>query len=107
MLAHVLLVVLGQEGVEERVDAAVGICQARGEIVDVTLGFGGQGQRGVELAQQLPDPEGQEARPEEEHDGEDQVQYLWEQGSSNENRDRPAKRSWRYQFLMPLGYLLN
>lgn len=84
MLPCVLLVVLGQECVEERVNAAVGICQARGQVVDVTLGFGGQGQQGVELAKQLPDPEGQEARPEEEHNGEDQVEYLWEQGSSDE-----------------------
>lgn len=30
----------------------------------------------MELAQQLPDPEGQEACPEEEHDGEDQVEHL-------------------------------
>lgn len=96
MFPHVFFVVLGQKCVEERVDAAVGICQARGQIVDVTLGFGGQGQRGVELAQQLPDPEGQEACPEEEHDGEDQVQYLWEQEGSDENWDHAAKTSWRY-----------
>lgn len=96
MLPHVLLVVLGQKCVEERVDAAVGICQARGQIVNITLGFGRQGHRGVELAQQLPDPEGQEACPEEEDDGEDQVEYLWEQGSSDENWDHAAKTSWRY-----------
>lgn len=77
VLSHVLLVVLCQKCVEERVDAAVGIRQARGQIIDVTLSFLGQGNRGVELAQQLPDPERQEARPEEEHNSEDQVQYLW------------------------------
>lgn len=107
MLPHVLHIVLGQKCVEERVDTAVGICQARGQIIDITLGLGGQRQRGVELAQQLPDPERQEARPEEEHDGEDQVQYLWEQGSSDENWDCAAKTSWRYQFIMLLSQLLN
>lgn len=76
VLPQVLLVVLGEQRVEKRVDAAVGVCQTRGQVVDVALGFGGQGQRGVELTQQLPDPEGQETCPEEEHDGEDQVQHL-------------------------------
>lgn len=44
MLPHVLLVVLGQKCVEERVDAAVGKCQACGQIVDIALGFEGQRQ---------------------------------------------------------------
>lgn len=39
MLPHVLFVVLGQKCVEERVDAAVGKCQACCQIVDITLGF--------------------------------------------------------------------
>lgn len=90
---HVLLVVLGQKCVEERVDAAVGKCQACGQIVDITPGFDGQGQWGVEQGQQLPDPERQEACPKEEHDGEDQVQYLWEQEISNENWYSAAKAS--------------
>ncbi len=76
VLPQVLLVVLGEQRVQERVDAAVGIRQARGQVVDVAFGLDGQGQRGVELTEQLPDPEGQEAGPEEEHDGEDQVQHL-------------------------------
>lgn len=76
MLPQVLLVVLGEQRVQKRVDAAVGIRQTRGQVVDVAFGFGGQGQRRVELTQQLPDPEGQEACPEKEHDGEDQVQHL-------------------------------
>lgn len=73
MLPHVLLVVLGQQCVQKRVDAAVGIRQARGQVVDVAFGFQGQGHYGLE---QLPDPKGQEAYPEEEYDGEDQVEHL-------------------------------
>lgn len=78
MLPQVLLVILGEQRVQKRVDAAVGIRQTCGQVVDVAFGFGGQGQRqrGVELTEQLPDPEGQEACPEEQHDGEDQVQHL-------------------------------
>lgn len=49
MLPHVLLVVLGQQCVQKRVDAAVGIRQARGQVVDVAFGFDGHGQWGVEL----------------------------------------------------------
>lgn len=49
MLPHVLLVVLGQQRVQKRVDATVGIRQARGQVVDVAFGFDGQGQGGVEL----------------------------------------------------------
>lgn len=49
MLPHVLLVVLGQQRVQKRVDAAVGIRQARGQVVDVAFGFEGQGHCGVEL----------------------------------------------------------
>lgn len=44
MLPHVLLVVLGQQCVQKGIDAAVGIRQARGQIVDVTFGFEGQRQ---------------------------------------------------------------
>lgn len=44
MLPQVLLVVLGEQRVEERVDAAVGVRQACGQVVDVALGFGGEGQ---------------------------------------------------------------
>jgi len=74
--AQVLLVVLGEQRVEEGVDAAVAVGQAGGQVVDVAFGLVGDGQRGVELAQQLPDPEGQEAGPEEQHYGEDEVQHL-------------------------------
>ena len=76
VLPQVLLVVLGEQCVKERVDAAVGVRQTRGQVVDVTFGFGGERQPRVELIQELPDPEWQEACPEEEHDGEDQVQHL-------------------------------
>lgn len=75
-LPQVLLIVFGEQRVEERVDAAVGVGQTRGQVVDVAFGFDGKGQRGVELTQQLPDPEGQEAGPEQQHDGENQVQHL-------------------------------
>lgn len=44
MLPQVLLVVLGEQRVQKWVDAAVGICQTRGKVVDVAFGFGGQGQ---------------------------------------------------------------
>lgn len=44
MLPQVFLVVLGEQCVEERVDAAVGIGQTRGQVVDVAFGFGGEGQ---------------------------------------------------------------
>lgn len=44
MLPQVLLVVLGEQCVQKWVDAAVGICQTRGKVVDVAFGFGGQGQ---------------------------------------------------------------
>lgn len=73
MIPYVLLVVLGQQCVQKRVDAAVRIRQARGQVVDVAFGFDGHGQLGVELTEQLPDPKGQEACPEEKDDGEDQV----------------------------------
>lgn len=86
MLPQVLLVVLGEQCVQEGVDAAVGVGQAGGQVVDVALGFGGEGQRGVELAQELPDPERQEARPEEEHDGEDQVEHLWRDRTTAQGR---------------------
>lgn len=76
VLPQILLVVLGEQCVEERVDAAVGVRQACGQVVDVTFGFGGERQRGVKLTQQLPDPEGQEACPEEEHNCKDQVEHL-------------------------------
>lgn len=83
MFPHVFFVVLSQKCVEKRIDAAIGICQTRGQIIDIPLGFERKGKQGVELAQQLPDPEGQEACPEEDHNGEDQVQYLLEQRCSN------------------------
>ena len=86
-LAQVLLVVLGEERVEEGVDAAVAVGQAGGQVVDVALGRVGDGQRGVELAQQLPDPERQEAGPEEQHDGEDEVQHLEEEDVWTVNED--------------------
>lgn len=70
-----------------KVDAAIGICQTRGQIIDITLGFERKRKQGVELAQQLPDPEGQEACPEKDHNGEDQVQYLLEQICSIYLRD--------------------
>lgn len=44
MLPQVLLVVLGEQRVQKRVDATVGIGQAGGQVVDVAFGFGGQGQ---------------------------------------------------------------
>lgn len=94
VLPHVFSVVLGQKCVEERVNAAIGICQARGQIVDVALGFEGQGKQGVELAQQLPDPEGQEACPEEKHNGEDQVQYLLKKRCSHKNGNHANKNIW-------------
>lgn len=78
VLPQVLLVVLGEQCVEERVNAAVGIRQACGQIVDVSFDRGGQGHGGVELTEQLPDPEGEEACPEKQDDGEDQVQHLEE-----------------------------
>lgn len=77
MLPQVFLVVLGEQRVEEGVDAAVGVRQTRGQVVDVAFGLVGEGQCGVELKQQLPDPEWQETSPEEENDGENQVQHLW------------------------------
>lgn len=43
MLPQVLLVVLGEKRVEEWVDAAVGVRQTCGQVVDVTFGFGGEG----------------------------------------------------------------
>lgn len=44
MLPQVLLVVLGEQCVEEGVNAAVGVRQTRGQVVDVAFGFGGEGQ---------------------------------------------------------------
>lgn len=44
VLPQVFLVVLGEERVKERVDAAVGVRQTRGQVVDVALGFGGERQ---------------------------------------------------------------
>lgn len=73
---QVLLVVLGEQRVEERVDAAVGVGEAGGQIVDVALGLGGEVDGGVELTQELPDPEGQETGPEQQDDGKDQVEDL-------------------------------
>lgn len=43
VLPQVLLVVLSEQRVQKRVDAAVGIRQTRGQIVDVAFGFGGEG----------------------------------------------------------------
>lgn len=86
VLPHVVLVVLGQQRVQERVDAAVGVRQARRQVVDVAFGFERQGHGGVELTQQMPDPEGQEAGPEQEDDGEDQIQHL--QGKKKKKHNR-------------------
>lgn len=44
MLPQILLVVLGEQCVKERVDAAIGVCQTRGQVIDVAFGFGGEGQ---------------------------------------------------------------
>lgn len=75
-LAKVILVVLGEQGVEERIDATVAVGQTCGQIVNVALGLGGEIQRGLELTKKLPNPERQEAGPEQEHNGEDQIQDL-------------------------------
>lgn len=41
-LAEVLLVVFGEQGVEERINATVAVGQTGGQIVNVTLGLGGE-----------------------------------------------------------------
>ena len=43
VLPQILLVVLGEQRVQEGVDAAVGVRQTRGQVVDVALGFIGEG----------------------------------------------------------------
>lgn len=40
VLPQVVLVVLGEQRVQKGVDAAVGIRQTRGQVVDVAFGFG-------------------------------------------------------------------
>lgn len=47
--AKVILIVLGEQGVEERIDATVAVGQTGGQIVNVALGLGGEIQRGLEL----------------------------------------------------------
>lgn len=68
---QIFFVVLGQQGVEERVDATVAVGQAGGQVVDVPSGFRRHGKRLVVLEEQLPDPEWQEAGPEDQDNGED------------------------------------
>lgn len=79
---QVLPVVLGEQRVEERVDAAVAVGQTRHQVVDAGVCVRGQVQGlGVVQRQQLPDPEGQETRPEHQHDGEDHDQHLLLRGA--------------------------
>ena len=67
-----------QQGVEKGIHAGVPIGQASQDPVDCDLGAHRYSPQHVGLVegQQLPDPEGQEAGPEEQHDGEDEVQHL-------------------------------
>lgn len=79
---QVLPVVLGEQRIEERVDAAVAVGQARHQVVDAGVCVRGQAQGlGVVQRQQLPNPEGQETRPEHQHDGEDHDQHLLLRGA--------------------------
>lgn len=48
-LAEVVLVVLGEQGVEERIDATVAVGQTGGQIIYVTLGLSGEIQLGLKL----------------------------------------------------------
>lgn len=74
---QVLPVVLGEQRVQERVDAAIAVREARHQVVDAGVRVRGQAQRlGVVQGQQLPNPEGQETRPEHQHDGENHDQHF-------------------------------
>lgn len=74
---QVLPVVLGEQSVEERVDAAVAVGETGHQVVDAGVGLRGQAQGfGVVQAQQLPDPEGQKTGPEHQDNGEDHDQNL-------------------------------
>lgn len=84
VLPQILFVVLGEQCVQEWVDAAVGVRQTCRQVIDVALGCGGQGQCRMVLTQELPDPKRQETCPKEEHNGENQVENL--QGDKKEKK---------------------
>lgn len=68
---QILLVVFGQQSVEERVDATVAVRQACGQVVNVPCGLLRNWEVFIILGEQLPYPERQETGPEDQHYGED------------------------------------
>lgn len=77
---QVLPVVFGEQGVEEGVDAAVAVGQAGHQVVNALLGLGGELQGAAVESHQLPDPERQEAGPEDQHDAENHDEDLLPRG---------------------------
>lgn len=72
LVPKILAVVPGQQDIKEGVDATIAVGQAGDQVVDILLDVERQPQGTVVEGHQLPDPEGQEAGPEDQHDGEDQ-----------------------------------
>ena len=71
----VVTVVLGEQRVEEGVHTAVAIGEAGGQVVDDAGGAGSERWGPAVLGKELPQPEGQEAGPEEQHDAQDEIEH--------------------------------
>lgn len=73
---QILPVVLGEQRVQKRVDAAVAVGQTRHQVVNTRAYVRSKDQGLVVEGQKLPYPKGQEAGPEHEHDREDHYKHF-------------------------------